>query len=255
MSKDKYISLKNKEIRSYARERLLGNMLIPCLVTFFFFSTKNTSQLLISLGVFGKDMFSFFFYIALFLVINSLWGIIRYGITRFFITFVTTKKANPMSLLAGFRYSTNTIVGASFVIAFINILLELPYLIYTFFFAPDNIFGFGISLGLFIAASIFMFLIECYLFPVYFIICDYPDMNLATVIVMSMSLMSAKKFIKYIFLRISFIPLYLISLLSFGLGLLWVTPYAYTAYAYFYEDLCESYKADHNPENETEDEN
>ena len=53
----------NREIRSYARERLLGNMLIPCLVTFFFFSARNVFEVLMQLGILGTDIFAFFFYI------------------------------------------------------------------------------------------------------------------------------------------------------------------------------------------------
>lgn len=231
----------NREIRSYARERLLGNMVVPCLVTFFFFSTRNTFEFFMQLGILGRDLFAFIFYIFLFIAINSVFGLIRYGITRYFLSFVTTKKANPINIFAGFRKSTEVIIAASFMLTLISLILQLPYLIYTFFFSVDTYQSLLVSLVLFLVANIIMYLIESYLAPIYFVICDYPEMRFPMVLVMTLSLMNRKYFFKYIGLQISFIPLYLLGFLSFGVGLLWVVPYAYTSYAYFYENLCENY--------------
>ena len=231
----------NREIRSYARERLLGNMVVPCLVTFFFFSARNVFEFFMQLGVLGRDLFSFFFYIALFIAINSVFGIIRYGITRYFLSFITTKKANPANVFAGFRKSTEVIIAASLMLTILNLILQLPYLIYSFFFAVDTYQSLLVSFGLVLIGNLIMYLIEAYLAPIYFVICDYPDMRFPMVLVMTLSLMNRKAFLKYIGLQISFIPLYLMGIVSFGVGLLWVVPYAYTSYAYFYENLCENY--------------
>ena len=241
MSESKILSLSNREIRAYARERLLGNMLIPCIVTFFFFSARHTFEMLMQLGVLGRDAFSFFFYIALFIVINTIWGLIRYGITRYYLSFVTLKKANPLNVFAGFMQSTEVIITSSLILSFISLILELPYLIYSFFFEVETINSLIIGLIILFVGNIIYYLIEAYLAPLYFVICDYPNMRLPMIIIMTLSLMNAKNFFKYIWLQISFIPLYLLGFLSLGIGLLWVVPYAYTSYAYFYENLCESY--------------
>ena len=241
MSDNAYKIRTNREIRSYARERLLGNMLIPCLVTFFFFSAKNVFEMFMQLGVLGSDLFAFIFYIALFITINSIWGLIRFGISRYFLSFITTKKASPANIFAGFKGSTETIIGISLILTVISLVLQLPYLIYTFFYSVNTLHSFLLSLVLFLAANLIFYLIEAYLAPVYFVICDNPGSRLPWILVITFSLMNTKKFFKYIGLQISFIPLYLLGLLSFGIGLLWVVPYAYTSYAYFYESLCEDY--------------
>ena len=231
----------NREIRSYARERLLGNMLIPCLVTFFFFSARNVFEVLMQLGFLGNDMFAFFFYIALFITINSIWGLLRYGISRYFLSFITTKKASPANIFAGFKGSTETIIGISLILAIISLISQLPYIIYTFFFSVNTSHSFLLSLILFLAGNLVVYLIEAYLAPVYFVICDNPSTKLTWVMIITFSLMNKKNFFKYIGLQISFVPLYLLGLLSLGIGLLWVVPYAYTSYAYFYETLNEEF--------------
>ena len=239
---DKVLKIRtNREIRSYARERLLGNMLIPCLVTFFSFSARNVFELLMQYGILGTDMFAFIFYVALFITINSVWGLIRYGISRYFLSFITTKKASPANIFAGFKGSTETIIVVSLILAIISLVFQLPYLIYTFFFSVNTIHSFLLSLVLFLAGNLVVYLIEAYLAPIYFVICDNPGARLPWILVITFSLMNTKNFFKYIGLQISFIPLYLLGFLSFGIGLLWVVPYAYTSYAYFYEALCETY--------------
>ena len=231
----------NREIRSYARERLLGNMLVPCLVTFIFFSLRNVFEMLMQLGFLGSDMFAFIFYIALFITINSIWGLIRYGISRYFLSFITTKKASPANIFAGFKGSTETIIGVSLILAIVSLIFQLPYLIYTFFYSVNTIQSFLLSLVLFLAGNLIVYLIEAYLAPIYFVICDNPGINFTWTVILTFSLMNTKNFFKYIGLQISFIPLYLLGLLSLGVGLLWVVPYFYTSYAYFYEALCEEY--------------
>ena len=200
MSEYIYKARTNKEIRGYARERLIGNMLIPCLVTFFFFSVRNVFGMLMQLGVLGQSAFAFVFYIALFLTINSIFGLIQ-----------------------------------------ISLVFQLPSLIYLFFFSVDTIHSLLMSLGLFLIGTLLAFLIEAYLAPVYFVICDNPSTKLTWVMIITFSLMNKKNFFKYIGLQISFVPLYLLGLLSLGIGLLWVVPYAYTSYAYFYETLNEEF--------------
>ncbi len=242
MSDTPFSSLKNREIRAYARERLLGNMLVPVMITIFVYSTRFTFEMVLSLGIMGRDLFSFLFYIALFIVMNSLWGIIKYGICNFYLSFITGKNANPIRIFAGFRQSTEVIICASLFLTVINVILMLPYLIYSFFFSPNNYYGLGVSFLLLLVANLFSLLIESYLAPLYFVICDYPGMRLTMVIIMTLSLMNTRNFFKYLFLQISFIPLYILSIMSCGIGLLWVTPYVNTSYAYFYENLCLSFK-------------
>ena len=241
MSEKTYKVRTNREIRSYARERLLGNMLLPCLVTFFLFNLRNVFEMLMSLGILGTDMFAFIFYIALFITVNTIWGLIEYGISRYYLSFITTKKTSPANLFAGFVGSTETIISISLILTIINLVVMLPYLIYSFFYSVNTIHSFVLTMVLFLAGSLIFYLIRAYLAPIYYVIADNPGSRLPWILVITFSLMNAKNFFKYIALQISLIPMYFLGLLSCFIGLLWVVPYAYTSYAYFYESLCEEY--------------
>ena len=246
MAEEKAIKLSksNREIRSYAREKLLGNMLIPCMVTILYFSAKSSFNLIAQLGMLGTDVFAFIFYIVLFVVLNSIWGLVKCAITRYYLGFVTKNTKSATSETAVRKPSLNVTLGVSFILSIISLAALSPSLIYSYFFAPDTLTGAAISITLILGAEVVLFLINSYLMPVYYILCDFPDMGVASVITMSLTIMNSKKFFKFIGLQLSFIPMYLLGLISFGIGLVWVIPYVYTSYTYFYEDLCESFRKD-----------
>lgn len=70
----------------------------------------------------------------------------------------------------------------------------------------------------------------------FYILNDEPELSFNAAIEKSMSMMDGKK-MKLFLLDLSFIGWFLLSLLSLGIGFLWLMPYIYTARAAFYEDL------------------
>lgn len=243
MSKDNYKVKTNKEIRAYAREQLLGNMLIPVVVTLFYMFASMGFNNIASLGLMGEDVFSLIFYIVLTIVLQTIRGIFIYGVSHYYLSFVTNKKARISSLFEGFKHSTDRIMGISFLLAIIAAVVNLPYYIYTFLFFQSSLKGFLIMISLWILGLLLNFLISIYFAPIYYIMCDIEDITLPLAIVMSFSMMTSSKYFKYLRLKLSFIPLYLVSMLSFGFGLVWLTPYINTSEAYFYEDLCDEYES------------
>lgn len=254
MSKDNYTSLTNREIRGYAREKLVGNLTVPVLATLLCTSAASFFQLCREFGIIGVNVSSFIFYIILSLVVSTFWGIFDYGLRYFYLTLVTKKEANLAALFAGFKGSTETILTASLVLSLLNLICLSPFYIYGFFFAPSTFTGLMITLGAYLVCSLVYYLVSIMFAPMYFIICDHPGMPFPVVLILNFSMMSFKKWFKYLRLQLSFIPLCLVSFISFGIGFLWVLPYVYTSYTYFYEDLCEEYCFDKAKEDEKKEE-
>ncbi|OCA90588.1 hypothetical protein A8F94_01515 [Bacillus sp. FJAT-27225] len=72
----------------------------------------------------------------------------------------------------------------------------------------------------------------------YFILKDNPDMVVNDVITESRKLMDGYKW-KYFLLTLSFIGWALLSILTLGIGLIWLVPYFTSALASFYQNLIE----------------
>ena len=72
---------------------------------------------------------------------------------------------------------------------------------------------------------------------------DEPELGANATIEKSMKMMAGNK-MKLLKLDFSFIGWIFLSMLTLNIGLLWVTPYMYTARAEFYEDLKKAYQAE-----------
>ena len=70
----------------------------------------------------------------------------------------------------------------------------------------------------------------------YFVYRDNQEMGCDAAIEESMRLMDGHKMDLFI-LDLSFLGWFLLSILSLGIGLLWLIPYVQAAHAHFYEDL------------------
>ena len=74
---------------------------------------------------------------------------------------------------------------------------------------------------------------------VYYLLLDFPDCSFMELLKMSWKLMKGNAG-RLLYIQVSFIPITLAGLLSFGIGLLFVQPYQNMTYTLFYLDLMQS---------------
>lgn len=74
------------------------------------------------------------------------------------------------------------------------------------------------------------------LFPIYYLVADCPGETITETIKMAVYISRGHRF-RLFYLMVGFLPLFLLSLLSFGIGLLWVVPYMQATLTYYYLNL------------------
>jgi uncharacterized membrane protein len=89
--------------------------------------------------------------------------------------------------------------------------------------------AFGIGYVIYIPISLF-------LSQTWYLMVDFPNYTAKGVLLTSCKLMK-KHFWRLLFLKISFLPVMLLGILSFGIGLIWVIPYKEMTYTCFYLDI------------------
>lgn len=94
--------------------------------------------------------------------------------------------------------------------------------------------------NLIIAVGLFFLIVPgiyftCRYAMVPFIMKDNPELSLTETLKLSAEMMEGKK-MQYFLLQLSFIGWLFLALLTFGVGMLWLSPYIYTTCAHFYED-------------------
>lgn len=175
-------------------------------------------------------------------------NIFNVGIFYFFLNAACGQPFSAANLFYGFKQD----FGRSFIISGVLVLLNkicfLPREIMMELFLKNGsldtllisklLIAFVIGLIIYIPLS--LGLSQCY-----FLMLDFPRHGAGKIIKLSFQVMKGQK-LRLFCLQLSFLPLILLSLLSFGIGMLWLTPYMNMVYTLFFLDLMKAH-TDSNP--------
>ena len=71
---------------------------------------------------------------------------------------------------------------------------------------------------------------------IFYLMLDYPDLSAKEILALSIRVMKGNKG-RLFYLNLSFVPMMILGLLSFGIGFLWLNPYMRMTGAYFFLDM------------------
>ena len=204
---------------------LLASDLIVSTLSLFT-TTSSTSYMGIVIG----------FIISFILVLFG--TILSVGQCSFYLNIACDGPYQFSDLFTGFKVHPDKIIITQFIIQLLTTLPILP--------------GVGLMLYSFRAYNIIVvFLLSCFLLilgagiswwislkysQVYYLLLDFPDYSAKELLKMSWKLMKGNVG-RLLYLQVSFIPMTLAGLLSFGIGFLFVLPYQNMTYTLFYLDL------------------
>lgn len=137
-------------------------------------------------------------------------GAITLGLIMFYVGIARGKNPSVSAILAGFNHLIKTFLLYLLITVFTllwTLLLIVPGIIATYRYSQA-----------------------------YYIFQDNPEMSPLEAIRQSKQLMVGHKWRLFV-LQLTFIGWYLLSVLTLGIGLLWLTPYYQVARAHFYDDL------------------
>ncbi|MGN1314837.1 MAG: DUF975 family protein [Lachnospiraceae bacterium] len=189
--------------------------------------------------------------------IISLFSAILYvGINAFYLNIACQKPYQLSDIFTGFRTSPDKAIGIQFFVQLLSLLPLLIILTFIFYLISPLLGGGHYSLSNDTAAVLsFIFLLTILLIigisislwisygysQCFYLLLDFPQKNIFQLMKMSRKLMKGQK-LRFLYLQLSFLPLLFASLLSLGIGFLFVTPYQNMSYTLFYLDLL-GYKA------------
>lgn len=228
-----------KEIKGNAREHLIPFLGVSAVATLLATLIQTIIATVASLPIAGTGILTFFTYEAGYIISSLLGGIIQVGICKFFLTMISEKKVHGFDILYGFRNSPDKIIAVNVFITMIEVFCLLPYAVYACFFADTtNRQSVLIVLGVSLICEIIAFLVLLPLSFTPFILVDMPELSAVKILKMSCYLMK-RQYFKLIRFYLSFIPLAIVSVISFGIGDIWLKPYIHTSLAEFYLSVAE----------------
>lgn len=232
----------SEELKGLAREQLVGKygtaigMLI--LISAISIGISMLVQLLLGDSLVGTTFTTAdVLYLLINLVVSLLMSVFTLGFNRFYLNIARNKTCKFEDLFWGFRNHPDKIILLTLLTSFIYILCVLPGYLLIIFSLISEVWVLAIVGLIFLLIGIIIGIIVLLRFSVSsFILTDDPNKGVIESLKESAALMDGNKG-RCFYIMISFFGWYLLTILSCGIGYLWITPYVSTTFANFYLDL------------------
>ncbi len=238
------------ELKNMAREQLSGkygnailfnlaNYLLTFCITFLLTMFSSLISITISILVGNQDLntgSTLLNWIAT-IISSIIVGVFNTGNALFCLNIACGRTYSVSNLFYGFQYLLKQSLGLSTVMAVLNAICLLPYDICYYRYLADSstqnaiimviamLVGYAVLLPLSLSLS-----------QAYFLLLDFPQYSTKTLLTTSIHLMKGRKR-KLFYIQLSFFPLMILGVLSFGIGNLWITPYMNLTMAYYFLDI------------------
>ena len=164
--------------------------------------------------------------------------ILNVGHCSFYLNIACNQKYDFADLFTGFKVHPDKIIITQLIIQLLTTLPLLPAIGVMFysFRAYNIIVVFLIGCILLIIGAGLSWWISLRYSQVYYLLLDFPDYSAKELLKMSWRLMKGNVG-RLLYLQVSFLPMILAGLISFGIGMLFVIPYQNMTYTLFYLNL------------------
>ena len=167
-------------------------------------------------------------------------GVFQTGITLFYLNTACNRPTTMANLFYGFKYLFKKSLGISAVLVLLNTVCTLPYDICLFLLRSGK--GYD-TVTMAVLCIVLMAVGMCIYLPLalglsqsYYLLLDFPQYSATELMKLSFRIMKGHKW-ELFCLLLSFLPLGLLCLLSFGIGTLWLSPYMNMTQTYYFLDL------------------
>ena len=231
------------ELKAIAKENLLGNykIVIPAILIISLYSIL-LNNLAASIYQHG-NIVSILLHL-LFLIISAiLLQFFSIGKSYLFLNLSTHRNFRINDIYQGFRMnSKNTLPLCTVYALVIEICISLPaFLFQRYYQISASTTTLLLISGVFITGMLLALYFTLTYSQVFYLTNDFPSLSYKDLYKLSKRLMHGNRG-KLLYLQISFIPWFLLSVVTFGIALLWLAPYVNATKTLFYLELIESQK-------------
>lgn len=233
----------SSQLKSLAKGQLLGKY--PSLIgAFLLYQLAMLMMYSLSLLFVSKNnIFGFIIDSLATFIISLFGGIFSAGQAYMYLNVSCGRSCRASDIFYGFRQHPDKALLLQLVISGISTVSTLPA--YFFILAARVTLNlswiFPACIALIIGGVIAAYFSLAFS-QVYFLLLDFPNYSVTQILSLSMTIMKGHK-ARLFYICVSFLPLYLLTVLSCGIGMLWITPYVNATMANFYLDLIRNRQA------------
>ena len=230
------LTFNTAKLKDVAREKLLGHysrfILAFILSEFIFYLCFR----IINVATYGMKYGDIFYYILM-VAILLFNGLLIAGSAYIFLNFLTGRPYRVSDIFHCFKNNADSVLKLHSVFVIVEVVILVPViLLYNYYLDTKS----SLSLIALLTWGIFGILLYLW-FKVNFGICyymllDFPNLSTKQLFQLCRKLMRGHVG-QYLYMTLSFIPLHLLGLVSFGTGYLWISPYMQAVQTQFYLNL------------------
>lgn len=230
------------ELKASARERLLGHYGTVIGAELITLALSGTASLAVSLLVDISTALGTVIYYAILFFISILMGLFTSGTCYLYLKLICGRPVSVGDLFYGFQLSPDKAIAVQAWFTLLTYASSLPQFILTYKISTVGyqtekilplLLPYALSLIFSGVVSVVLGLLYSQTF---YLLHDFPQYTAQELLKKSRRLMVHHKG-RLFYLYVSFLPLMLLGLFSFGLALLWVTPYMTATQTVFFLDL------------------
>lgn len=241
---------KRYELKDKAKDNLMGkygalilgvflfSLIIAVVLFIFAFPYLISASMTLLMGKGTLDMSSVRLYQIGVLISRVLNGFLKFGLSYMCLSIACGQSCGYHDIFFGFRRENlpKTLL-LSIIQVLVSVLCIAPceYLYSSYLFTQDY-HWLTAALAAMVIGYVIYIPIGLALDITYYLLLDFPDRKTTVIIGDSFRIIRGHRR-RFFLLQCSFIPLYLVCLLSVGVGFLWLNPYMHMTYVLFYLDL------------------
>jgi len=229
----------SKERKRIARFHLLGRYrTFACALLFIIlisFVIDNAFSMAIGTP---RVIYQYIIYIVVELLISLLLYVMEAGMLSMHLKRARGEEVNTFMVFSCFSKHADKFILAGFV----NLLcMIIPsaltiYASYLISLGNASVETLLAGIGFYLLSIILTMLVQLSLLPFFFLLVEFEHITVGRAFTESFKIMKGHR-LQLLYLYCSFLPLFFVSLLSFGIGLLWVYPYLQQTLALFYLEV------------------
>lgn len=232
----------SSQLKADARQKLLGrySALIGAMLI--------TEVIITSLSMFisyvcgGSSVTQVIIYYVIIVLLSLFTSIFASGQIYMYLNVSCGRPAVVNDVFHGFKFHPDKAILIELFLMAVTALPALPAFIFFYFWKEGMGGGYLIAFSALICAAIVIIVMLSLTYSqAFYLMYDFPQYSVGQLLKTSRIIMKGNKG-RFFYLCVSFIPLTLLGLLSFGIGLLWISPYIGITQTEFFLDVMRNRK-------------
>ena len=237
-----YQHMSSKRLKESAKARLFRVRGITIGATASYLGILALVQIITTLLIPDVPEYFLLFQVICGLFISVISGMLSAGYQCLFLKFYCGQRIQVSDLFYGFTKNTGTFFLLSLILAFLETVIQMPSDYFSSMLTDDllltnipyqSVCYLGVTSSIAIVLIMYIKLIYS---QVYYLALDFPAEKTISLLRMSRKFMKGHKG-RLFYIYASFIPLILLSILTLGIGFLWLLPYIQAVLTEFYLDI------------------